>query len=203
MDSYDHLPDAEIKPLGIISRKFLELDIKSFKEACKYVHDTDYGYNSDYDDKMIFFKEKMGTCTTKHAVIAGLAEELGIPLFKYVGVYKLTEKISTGTSDILEKYDLLYVPMVHCFLVYNQFRFDLTEGNCNGKNTYIDEFIHFEKVDPFISRKDEYLLYKKVLKNKILPSKEMEGISEKQILKAREESILLLKKNSKKQYELN
>ncbi len=203
MDSYDKLPDAEIKPLGIMSRKFLELGIESFKEACKYVHDKDYGYNTDYNDKMIFFKEDMGTCTTKHAVIAGLAEELGIPLFKYVGVYKLTEKISTGTSEILKKYNLPYIPMIHCFLVYKQFRFDLTEGNCNGKNTNLDEFIHFEKVDPFISRKEEYILYKKVLKTKVLPSKEMDGKSEKQLLKARGESILLLKENTKKQYELN
>jgi hypothetical protein len=199
MDSYDKLPDAEIKPNGILSRKFLELGIKSFKEACKFVHNADYGYNTDYDDNMIFFKEKMGTCTTKHAVIAGLAEELGIPLYKNVGIYKFTEKISTGTNEILKKYNLPYVPMVHCFLVYKDFRFDLTEGNCNGKNTSIEDFIHIERVTPFITRKDEYLLYKKVLKKKVLPSKEMEGVKERQILKAREESIQLLKQNTKKQ----
>ena len=85
MDAYDNLPDAEIKPLGEISRKFIELGIKSFKEACIYVHDSDYGYNSNYDDKMIFFKEKMASCTMKHATIAGLAEELDIPLYKYIG----------------------------------------------------------------------------------------------------------------------
>jgi hypothetical protein len=201
MDSYENLPDAEIKPVGMLSRKFLELGIKSFKKACEHVHNTDYGYNTDYDDKMIFFKENMGTCTTKHAVIAGLAEELGIPLYKNVGVYKFTEEILTGTNLILKKYNLPYIPMVHCFLVYKDHRFDLTEGNCNGKNSHVDDFIHVEKVEPFISRKDEYLLYKKVLKDKILPSKEMNGISERQILKAREESILLLKQNTKKQYE--
>ncbi|GAG83421.1 unnamed protein product, partial [marine sediment metagenome] len=60
-------------------------------------------------------------------------------------------------------------------------------------------FIHVEKINPFISRKEEYLLFKKVLKEKILPSKEMEGISERSLLKAREESIILLKENTKKQ----
>lgn len=49
--------------------------------------------------------------------------------------------------------------------------------------------------DPFISRKDEYLLLKKILKEKILPSKEMEGLTERVLLKARGESIVLLKKN--------
>ena len=199
MDSYNNLPNAEIKPVGQITRKFLELGITTFKEACDYVHNIEYGYNTNYDDKLIFFKENMGTCTSKHAVITGLAEELNIPLYKHVGVYKFTEEISTGVNMILEKYDIPYVPMVHCFLVYKEYRFDLTEGNCNGKNTSIENFIHEEKVEPFISRKDEYLLFKNVLKEKILPSKEMEGKAERSLLKAREESIILLKENTKKQ----
>jgi len=199
MDSYNNLPNAEIKPVGQITRKFLELGITTFKEACDYVHNIEYGYNTNYDDKLIFFKENMGTCTSKHAVIAGLAEELNIPLYKHIGVYKFTEEISTGANIILEKYDIPYVPMVHCFLVYKEYRFDLTEGNCNGKNTSIENLIHEQKVEPFISRKDEYLLFKNVLKEKILPSKEMEGKSERSLLKAREESIILLKENTKKQ----
>ncbi len=199
MDTYSNLPDVQIKPIGQISKKFIDLGIKSFREACDFVHNIEYGYNTDYEDRMILFKENIGTCTTKHAIIAGLAEELDIPLYKHVGVYKFTEEISNGTNEILKKYNIPYVPMVHCFLVYNNFRFDLTEGNCNGKNTTIEELIHEEKVDPFISRKDEYLLLKKVIKEKILPSKEMAGIKERSLLKAREESIILLKDNVKKQ----
>ena len=54
MDSYNKLPDAEIKDKGKMSKKFLELGITSFREACEYVHNIEYGYNSDYDDEMIF-----------------------------------------------------------------------------------------------------------------------------------------------------
>ena len=199
MDSYNYLPDTEIIHSGEISEKFLELGIKSFKEACYYVHNEKYGYNSNYDDKMIFFKENMGTCTTKHAIIASLAKELNIPLYKSIGIYKFTEDISTGTDIILEKYNIPYIPMVHCFLVYKDHRFDLTEGNINGKKKAIEKFIHTEIVDPFISRKDEYLLFKKILKENILLSEEMKGISEKTLLKAREECIKLLKNNISKQ----
>ncbi len=193
MDSYDNLPDAEIKPLGIISKKFLELGIKSFKEACLYIHNAEYGYNADYEDKMVFFKEGKGTCTSKHATIAKLAEELNIPLYKRVGVYKFGEDVTIGANEILQKYNVPYAPMVHCFLEYKDFRFDLTEGNKNGKKKPINDLIHSEKVSPFISRKDEYLLMKQIIKDYILPSKEMEGVSEKTLLKAREESIVLLK----------
>jgi len=192
MDSYDKLPDVDLIPVGELSKKFLDIGIKTFKDACNYVHNVDYGYNTNYEDKMILFKEKRGSCTSKHTVIAGLAQELNIPLYKHVCVYKFTEEITTGVNEILNKYNIPYVPMTHCFLVYDKFKFDLSEGNNNGKKKPIDEFIHSEKVDPFISRKDEYLLFKKVLKEKILPSKEMEGITEKTLLKAREKSISLL-----------
>ena len=192
MDPYDKLPDAELIPVGELSKKFLDLGIKTFKDACIYVHNVDYGYNTNYEDRMIFFKEKKGSCTSKHAVIAGLAQELNIPLYKHVCVYKLTEEITTGVDEILKKFNIPYVPMVHCFLVYGEYKFDLTEGNNNGKKKHIDEYIHSEKVEPFISRKDEYLLFKKVLKEKVLPSKEMEGITEKTLLKARAKSINLL-----------
>ncbi|MFW9901635.1 MAG: hypothetical protein ACFFDY_10125 [Candidatus Thorarchaeota archaeon] len=199
MDPYNKLPDAEIKSVGEISSQFLKLGIRTFKEACDYVHNIEYGYNTNYDDKLIFFKENKGSCTSKHAVIAGLAEELNIPLYKHIGIYKLNEKISTGMKNILKKYNLPYVPIVHCFLVYQNYRFDLTEGNCNGKNTTIEDFIYEKRVEPFISVKDEYLLFKKILKEIILPSKEMAGVKERILLKAREESIILIKENAKKQ----
>lgn len=193
MDTFDKLPDAEIVASGVISKRFLELGITSFKEACLYVHNIEYGYNSDKDDKMILFKENRGSCTTKHGVIAKLAEEHNIPLYKKVGIYKLTEDIATGTGKILGKYNIPYVPMIHCFLIYEKYRFDITEGNNNGKNTSIEEFIHDEKVIPFILIKDEYLLFKRVLEEKIMTSPEMDGIEKRTLLKAREEAIKLLK----------
>jgi len=192
MDSYDKLPDAEINSVGELSIKFLDLGIKTFRGACDYVHNIDYGYNTNYEDKMILFKEKRGSCTSKHAVIASLAQELDIPLYKHVCVYKFTEEITTGVDKILKTFEIPYVPLVHCFLVYENYQFDLTEGNRNGKKTHIEECIQSERVDPFISRKDEYLLFKKILKEKILPSKEMEGITEKTILKARVKALNLL-----------
>jgi len=47
MDSYDNLPDKIITKDGEMSNKFLELGINSFKQACFYVHDAQYGYNTD------------------------------------------------------------------------------------------------------------------------------------------------------------
>ena len=196
MDSYGKLPDLPLTPNGMFSRYFLKLQpeemIKTFKDACLYVHRMPYGYNSDREDKWGLFKENMGSCTTKHGVIATLADELGIPMHKHVGVYQFNEEICTGAAKILDKYQIPYIPMTHCFLVFQQYRFDLTEGNHNGKNFPINDLIQEEKVIPFISGKNEYLLFKRILREIILPSGEMANIPEITLLKAREEAIHLL-----------
>jgi hypothetical protein len=198
MDKLTVFPDNAISNAGIVSAEFLKLDINRFVDACRYVHELPYGYNTDRDNLMILFKENKGTCTTKHAVVATLAEELGMPIVKNVGIYAMTEELVTGTNDILAKYDLPYVPMVHCFLAYGENRVDLSEGNNNGKNRSIEEFLFTQQVEPNISAKDEYLFYRKALKEHILSRIEMEGVDIRTILHAREEGLKLLKRNIKK-----
>jgi hypothetical protein len=144
---------------------------------------------------MILFKENKGNCTTKHAVIATLAHELNIPIEKNIGIYAMTEEVVSGTNEILAMYNLPYVPMVHCFLVYREFRVDLSEDNDNGKNRSIEEFLFTQQVEPNISAKDEYLLYRKALKDHILTRQEMAGVEMARILLAREEGLKLLKYN--------
>jgi hypothetical protein len=195
MHPYTILPNSEIKSGNIISDTFLSLGIRSFLEACRYVHQLPYGYNSDRDDLMILFKEKMGTCSTKHAVIASLAAELGLPITRGVGIYPMTEAVVTGTDKILAEYSLPYVPMIHCFLEYESYRVDLTEGNRNGKNRPIGEFLFADRVAATISARDEYLIYRKALSEVILKRAELRGVDIKRILHAREEGLKLLKTN--------
>ncbi|MGB7920203.1 MAG: hypothetical protein WCF40_09095 [Desulfobacterales bacterium] len=195
MDKFTVFPNAVIKTAGPVSDKFLSLGINGFIDACRYVHELPYGYNSNRDDLMILFKEKLGSCTTKHAVIATLAEESGLSIEKAIGIYAMTEEIVTGTGKILDRYGLPYVPMLHCFLVYGEHRVDLTEGNNNGKKRSIEDFLYTHKVIPNISAKDEYLLYRKALNQYILIENELKGIDLKSILKAREEGLALLKAN--------
>jgi hypothetical protein len=193
MEPYTVFPNKVIISAGAISNHFLRSGIKNFLDACDYVHNLPYGYNSDRDDLMILFKEKMGSCTTKHAVIATLAEELDLPINKSIGIYPMTEAIVTGTSKILNKYDLPFVPMIHCFLEYGKQRVDLTEGNHNGKNQSIDIMFYTQKVPPNITAKQEYLIYRQALKDHILSRQELQGVDIKRILHAREEGLELLK----------
>ncbi len=195
MEMLTVFPDGPISGSGLLSRTFLDLNINTFLDACRYVQALPYGYNSDRDDLLILFKESMGTCTTKHAVIGTLATELGLPIDKNIGVYPMTAKIVTGADTILGKFNLPYIPMLHCFLVYDRYKVDLTEGNRNGKNRAIDEFLYTEKVISTITAKDEYRLYRKALKDRILTLDKFRGTDMKRVLQAREEGLALLKAN--------
>ena len=73
MYPYSIFPDCEIRAGNPIADAFLSLGIKTFLEACRFVHELPYRYNSDRDDPMILLKERFGSCTTKHATIATLA----------------------------------------------------------------------------------------------------------------------------------
>ena len=188
-------PDTPIIGEGHLARTFLDLGIATFHEACRWVHQLPYGYNSDRDDLMILFKEKMGSCTTKHAVIATLAAELKLPIRKNVGIYAMTEALVTGTQGILDHYRLPYVPMIHCFLNYQDHRVDLSEGNRNGKNGPIDHFLYTAEVAATITAKDEYRLYRQALKDEVFSRPELEGVDMKTLLKAREEGLAVLKNN--------
>ncbi|MCG6895131.1 MAG: hypothetical protein LJE65_16120 [Desulfobacteraceae bacterium] len=195
MEPYTVFPDKTIRTSGPIADTFKGLGITTLWEACRYVQDLPYGYNSDRYDLMILFKEKMGSCTTKHAVIATLAAELETAIEKSIGIYPMTEALVTGTGRILGKYRLPYLPMVHCFLEYQDHRVDLSEGNRNGKNGPIDDFLHTERVVPNISARDEYRLYRTALAEHILPLPELRHAEVKTILKAREEGLILLREN--------
>jgi hypothetical protein len=193
MDNYTVFPDRPIIPSGVISEQFYQRGINTFHKACRFVHELPYGYNSDRNDLMILFKENMGSCTTKHAVIATLAEELNLPVVKNIGIYAMTEQIVTGTDRILDKHTLPYLPMVHCFLACDRYRVDLTEGNNNGKSRPIDDFLYTETVIANISAKDEYLKYRMALKALIAHREELRGKEMTTILHAREAGLALLK----------
>ncbi len=193
MDPFTVLPDKAITAAGAVSEAFLGLNIHTVSEACRYVHELPYGYNSDRDELMILFKENKGSCTTKHAVIATLAVELELSIAKSIGIYAMTEDIVSGTERILATTNLPYVPMVHCFLTFDGRRVDLTEGNHNGKNRPLHDFLFTQTVEPNISAKEEYLLYRWVVKQLLSARKELQGVEMKTILQARQQGLDLLR----------
>jgi hypothetical protein len=163
MDPIEVLPDAEILDGREVSNCFLERNIVSFQAACHYVQAMPYGANSHSENALILFAEGQGTCTTKHGVIARLAQELNLPVYKNLGFYRLNDEIVTGVNAILQPYGLNFIPQIHCFLAYENYRVDLTAGNCNGKNKIIEAYDFVVPVQPDLTRQQHQAYYREYL----------------------------------------
>jgi hypothetical protein len=155
------LPEVNISDKGPVSKSFLNIGIKTFQDAAYYVNRLPYGVNLSSENAMIIFSDAFGTCYTKHGVIARLAKEIKVPVFRYEGFYPLTDLIITGVDSILAVYDLPFIPRTHCFLKYRKFYIDLTEGNCTGKNRIIESYLHIFKTKPVHSQNELENIYRK------------------------------------------
>ena len=200
MNAIAHLPKKAIADAGVLSKYFLDLGITGFQDACHYVHQMPYGFNSESDDLLILFKDGKGTCTSKHRVIAALAEEIDLPVVKTICLYAMTEEIVSGTHTIVERYELPYIPMGHCFLSFDELQIDLTEGNSNGKKRPIHEFLYTQTVPPTITDKEKYRYVREALVDLLLHREELKHTSLNTLLHAREEGIKLLRQTVRDAY---
>lgn len=159
MQPINLLPDVVIRPSGVVSEQFLSRQITSFRKACYWVKALPYGSNSHNEDSLILFEEGQGTCTTKHGVVARLAQEQNLNVYKNLGFYRLNDEIVTGVNALLSVYGLSFIPQIHCFLAYEASRIDLTEGNCNGKNKAIEDYDFVVQVQPDLTYQQEQAYY--------------------------------------------
>ena len=159
MNNIEILPNPVIDSAGIVSQQFRQLDLTTFHQACYWVKNLPYGSNSSNDDYLIIFAENKATCTNKHGIISRLAEELDLEIYKNLGFYRLNNAIITGVNAIVEPYGLNFIPQIHCFLEYQNYRVDLTKGNCNGKNKTIEDYDFIVQVKPDLTHQEHEAYY--------------------------------------------
>jgi len=124
----DQLPNFEIKSTGKISKAFIENDIFNFQEAIDFIENLPYGRNENKEDLTTLFADGRGTCSTKHAVLKGLADEnkfSGIQLI--LGLVKMNAVNTPEISETLALHGLTYIPEAHNYLKYNGRIFDFTK----------------------------------------------------------------------------
>lgn len=109
-----------------LSQTFLGLKITNFRDAIVYIHDLPYGRNPERDNYYLVLTEHRGTCSTKHAIIKALADELNIQLDFVMGIFLMTALSTPAISHILEKYAIDAIPEAHCYLRFEKTAFDIT-----------------------------------------------------------------------------
>jgi hypothetical protein len=125
------LPDAPIVEKGEVSKQFLSKNISTFYDAIEYVYKLPYAPPSEPFNFHLVLKEGRGTCSTRHALLVALAKELDLPINLGLAIYNLTPERFPALKDILQKFNIPYIPESHNFMVYNDKFLDITfPGDC-------------------------------------------------------------------------
>ncbi|MEM6252522.1 MAG: hypothetical protein AAF821_06320 [Cyanobacteria bacterium P01_D01_bin.156] len=182
MHSISVLPNVDLLPQDPISEQCLRRELTTFHAACTWVKALPYGANSSSEDSVILFEEGYGNCTTKHGAIARLAQAHDLAVSKHLGFYRLNDDIVTGVSAILQSHGLDFIPQVHCFLAYENYRVDLTEGNCNGKNKTIEDYDFIVPVKPDLTEAEYKSIYREHLQRYYSITPQLATLGEEAIL---------------------
>lgn len=112
---------------GPVSAAFLTEGVPDFNAAINWTHRLAYGRNSDKSDLLCVFRDRCATCSTKHALIKQLADEIGrddVELF--IGIYLMQESNTAKVGRVLAHYGLACLPEAHCYLKIKGSVVDLT-----------------------------------------------------------------------------
>jgi len=143
---YWDVPDLVIGE-GNISSLFKAKNLMSYHQACDYVWHLPYGRTSDPYNFESVLTEGKGTCSSKHALLKLLADEIGLDIELVMGIYPMKENNTPGVGVILEKSKFEYVPEAHCYLRYEGSRVDLTRFGAEAAEE-INEFFTEVQLQP-------------------------------------------------------
>lgn len=144
---YLSLPNKAIDRGSEIENQFWDLNCKTYHQACEYVWQIPYGRTSESSNWNLVLSENTGTCSTKHALLKSLADELGLEIELTLGIYPMKETNTPGVGSVLSASKLDYVPEAHCYLSYDGNRVDLTKFGTDPEES-ISEFFYEQKIEP-------------------------------------------------------
>ena len=115
-----------IRASGKISDFFMQEGIADFKAATAYIRQLRYERISNTSDVSLVFIERRGTCSSKHAVLAELANEQAQNISLRLGFYEMNGDNTPGVGGVLQKHNLQSILEAHCYLEHDGRRFDFT-----------------------------------------------------------------------------
>jgi len=191
MYSWQALPDVPLKPGGQTTAALIARGITNFRAASGYLYQLPYGRNSDRSDFRLVLSEGRGTCSTKHALLAELAQEQTIPVILTLGIYEMHGRNTPGVGVVLNRYGLPYIPEAHCYLAYEGMRIDITRSGVEPTDP-IERFLYEEVITPEQIGEYKVRLHQRFLQRWITDQSLARGLSFTEVWKIREECIAAL-----------
>jgi hypothetical protein len=146
LHSWEALEPVVLQRAGDVTHAFVNLGVRDYRAAARYIHQLPYGRNSNATVPSIVIQEGRGTCSTKHALLCRLALEQNLTVALMVGIYQMNERNTPGVGAVLQRYNLVSLPEAHCYLRGFSKRIDVTREIRPSEP--IAEFIHEEEITP-------------------------------------------------------
>lgn len=139
---------------GEVSDQFIDQGVYNFEMAIEFVRALEYGRTSNNPDYTLVLKEKKGTCSSKHALLAALAREQNQTDIKLViAIYWMTEANTKGIGSHLSENGLTYLPEAHCYLKVGRKVVDVSfsdsDFNIIGTEIHAEELIEPEQIGSY------------------------------------------------------
>ena len=190
-----NLLNFDIEPNGVLSTAVLAAGFSSFESFAKYVRSLPYGRIEPSNDGLAVLREKRGTCSSKHQLLALLAHECGhTEISLTIGIYEMSEENTPGVGATLSTKSLRSLPEAHCYLTARGKRFDFT-GLASGELSPFDALLHEYTVPPEQLAK----MKTKIHQQFISAWSATRGVSAEHVWALREACIANLAANDRKQ----
>lgn len=173
--------------------EIVESGVVTFEDLVRCVQRFHYGRNANRSDLSLVWRERKGSCSSKHAFLKMMADLNKISDVELIMcIYRMSEHNTPGIGEILKKSKLEFIPEAHCFLKIRGEERDLTFENSSIQRLERDMLTR-QQIQPseVIERKIE--IHQSFIKKWLEEEKSSHSFEE--VWKIREECIAALEKN--------
>lgn len=182
-----------LEPIGPISSAFHGKDITDFSDACLWVKNLPYKRNADKENILCIFNDHGGTCSTKHALLKKLADELNLAGIKLMlGIFMMNSDNTKKIAKVLLKYGLKEIPEAHNYLRINDEILDFTRKGSSPED-FLNDLVEEIEIESDQITTFKIIFHKNFIKNYLSQNPQI-PYTEVEFWNIREECIAALQK---------
>lgn len=173
-----------------LTQDIVESGLVSWDDLVRSVRRFHYGRNANREDVTLVWRERKGTCSSKHAFlkhVASLNDWSQVELF--MGIYKMNRINTPGVGEVMAKHGIHYIPEAHCYLKVNGEPLDCTSVNADFERIRPD-LLEEQEITPHQVAEYKVNVHKEFLKEWLIQS--TLSISFDELWTVREECIKAL-----------
>ncbi|HEX8694096.1 MAG TPA: hypothetical protein VF746_16870 [Longimicrobium sp.] len=183
------LPNFRLSPSSPTARAFLRRGLDDFHRAARHVWLLPTVHSAERPDFRRLLLAGRGTPAAKHALLAALAAEHGVPVRLVLAVYEMDEENTPGVGEVLRRHGLDAVLDAGCHLLYEGRRISLTRDEGTLDRIV---FLHEEPIAPEHIAAYKLAVYQRLLWDWMQPR----GLTIGQAWEVREECLAALERAS-------